>query len=317
MGEANQRSGRRRSALGWPIRRVLDPRVQWILNFIDERLGSSDTRAPVHVRLDAMEQRMDALLRGFGREFGQAIGPAADNPTLADVTVDLATFLNWAGGPDGVAAQGGLWFNPPVPLEYFPGRVDVLLVNERIVEQPFVFAEVAKAQGPPARVLDVGGGESTVGLSLASLGYDVVVCDPRGSRLTHPNIEVRAHPVEDLGPDAGPLDIVVALSMIEHIGLGFYADPAHRTEADADVRFLQHVRDLLRPGGRLILTVPYGPTATTDAFQRVYDEQRLDRLLAGWSDIEKQIVWRRDRLTWTPAAAAGGDAGVALISATR
>src|SRR5207244_11085210 len=109
---------------------------------------------------------------------------ALDAPTAA--------FLNWTGGPDGWASLSGLWFNEPVPVEYQEGGVGVLLVNERIVEQPYVFAAVAAGGPGPLRVLDVGGGESTVGLSLASLGHHVTVVDPRGAALEHPRLSVIA-----------------------------------------------------------------------------------------------------------------------------
>ena len=48
--------------LGFPLRRVLNPRVAWTVAEVDARLGSRDnTRPPVHDRLDRLDVRMDAL----------------------------------------------------------------------------------------------------------------------------------------------------------------------------------------------------------------------------------------------------------------
>ena len=127
-----------------------------------------------------------------------------------------------------------MWFNEPVPLEYRAGGVGVLLVNERIVEQPYVFAAVAGPVTRRLRILDVGGAESTVGLSLASLGHDVTVVDPRGAVLEHPRLRVIASRMDEVGDDAGPFDVAVALSAIEHFGLEHYTGEAGDARADAD-----------------------------------------------------------------------------------
>jgi len=48
--------------LGFPLRRVLNPRVAWTVAEVDSRLGSRDnTRPPLHERLDRVDARMDAL----------------------------------------------------------------------------------------------------------------------------------------------------------------------------------------------------------------------------------------------------------------
>ena len=48
--------------LGWPLRRALDPRVQWTVAELDARLGSQGgARPPVHERLDRIEAALEAL----------------------------------------------------------------------------------------------------------------------------------------------------------------------------------------------------------------------------------------------------------------
>ena len=294
--------GRLARALGWPLRRALDPRVDMTVAQIDARLGPGRPR--VHDRLDDLDRQ--------GREVLAALG-WQEARELAALDAPRAAFLNWASGPEGYAAQAGVWFNPPVPVEHHPGRVDVLLVNERIVEQPFVFAALAQLPAG-ARILDVGGSESTVGLSLAALGHAVTVVDPRPHPLAHPNLTHAACRLDEL--EAGtPFDAAVALSAVEHFGLEHYG--TERTDERLDLAATRRLRELVRPGGLLVLTVPFG-AASADAFQRVYDEAGLAELLEGWEVVVSRRVGRTGRTTWeADAASAPEHHGVALVSARR
>ena len=148
--------GRLKHAAGWPGRRLLDQRVLWLASLVEDRLGRSDVT--VHDRLEDLDRLGRAQLQGLGFLELEAGTPGR---RLADLSAPVAGALNWVEGPDGYAAQAGVWFNPPVPVEHRAGGAGVLLVNERIVEQPFVFAHVGAA---PRRILDLGGAEATVAL---------------------------------------------------------------------------------------------------------------------------------------------------------
>ena len=289
-----------------PLRRSLDRRVEWLISLVDDRLGRRDS--PVHDRLDVLERNTDAVLTTLSwRRTGLGEGRTLD--TLGD---QEARYLNWAVGADGFAAQAGMWFNEPVPVTHAPGEVTPLLVNERIAEQPWVFAAVPPT--PPQRVLDVGGSESTVALSLAVLGHRVDVVDPRGYALAHPNLTVHECRLDEL-EGAGEYDTAIALSAIEHFGLGHYEPSAAGAD---DVRAVQHLKTLVRPGGRLVLTVPVSSSAATNGFERTYDADRLDALLEGWTIQDQVLVRQADSLTWERAD--GGidmERGVALVVATN
>jgi hypothetical protein len=296
--------------LGWPLRRALDPRVDMTVHEIDARLGSQGLARPtIHDRLDDLDRTGRDMLAGLG--WRDVPDPGGE---LAQLDAPRAAFLNWATGPDGYASQAGHWFNPPVPVHHEAGRVEVLLVNERIVEQPFVFATLA---GLPdgARILDVGGSESTVGLSLATLGYRVTVVDPRAHPLRHPNLEHAACTLDELPDPAQPFHAAVALSAVEHFGLEHYGLTAR--DERLDLAALARMRELVAPGGLLVLTVPFGESAAADDFQRVYDETGLSELLRGW-DVQRSLrAGRIDRLTWQLGAPSRERHGVALVSARR
>ncbi len=298
---------RLRRAAGWPGRRLLDQRVLWLVSLVEDRLGHSDVT--VHDRLEDLDRLARAQLQGLGF---LELGSGAPGRRLAELSEPLARALNWAEGPDGYAAQAGVWFNPPVPVEHRAGGVGILLVNERVVEQPFVFAEVGAV---PQRILDLGGAESTVALSLATLGHDVTVVDPRGYPVAHPNLTAAAVRLEAHESPA-PYDVAVALSAVEHFGLSHYeAGPPSQDDRAA----LARLRELLRPGGRLVLTVPFAAQASVDAFQRVYDSAGLTELLAGWRVEQRLAAWQTERTQWRLGSCEEplADRGVALVTATR
>lgn len=290
--------------------------MRWTAALVDERLGEraddlhrhlerlEDGHRGIHEKLAAL--RVSELL---GR------GPGS----LGALTEETGRFLNWAEGHEGYAAQADLWFNPPVALDHRPGAVAVRQVNERIVEQPFVFAGLAGLE-PGSRILDVGGSESTVALSLAGLGYEVTVVDPRGYPLAHPLVRSPGCRLDQLDPALDEFDGAVCLSAIEHFGLGAYADPSRPAQnARLDLAALAELRRRLRPGGVLALTVPFGAVARVDDFERVYDNDGLAELLAGWRVTRARAAWQVDPLTWIegslkePLAARG----VALVLAAN
>jgi len=296
--------------LGWPLRRALDPRVQMTVHEIDARLGSENLKRPtVHDRLDDLDRIGRDMLAGLGwRDVPQPGGE------LARLDAPRAAYLNWASGPDGYASQAGLWFNPPVPVHHEAGSMEILLVNERIVEQPFVFEALAPL-AKPARILDVGGSESTVGLSLATLGHEVTIVDPRAHPLRHPNLRHEGCRLDEL-PDPGEaFDAAVALSAVEHFGLEHYG--LDTIDERLDLKALECLRELVKPGGLLVVTVPFGAQASVDGFQRVYDEDGLAELVRGWEVQQSLRVGRIDRLTWKLGAPSRERHGVALITALR
>jgi hypothetical protein len=297
--------------LGWPLRRALDPRVRMTVHEIDARLGSEDFARPtIHDRLDDLDRMGRDMLAGLGwRDVPQPGGE------LSELDAPRAAYLNWAGGPDGYAAQAGVWFNPPVPVHHTAGGVEVLLVNERIVEQPFVFGAIASAFATPARILDVGGSESTVGLSLATLGHDVTIVDPRAQPLRHRKLSHAACRLDELPADGEPFDAAVVLSAVEHFGLEHYG--VGGADDRLDLAAMRTLRELVRPGGLLVLTVPFAEQASVDDFQRVYDEAGLAELLRGWAIETSLRAGRVDRLTWELDEPSRERHGVALTTARR
>lgn len=271
-------------------------------------MAMEQTVRQVQAESEALAAELSAVRSeiGFARkDIVERIAQVAPSVRLRELTgarldaidAGASAFLNYASSHQGPLADAGLWVNSPVTVEWQEGGARLGSVNERILEQPFVFAALGDL-APGTRVLDVGGAESTVALSLASLGYRVTVAEPQGYPFRHPNLGVHQGPIGSLAP-AEPFDAVVLLSAIEHVGLGHYpgTGPDAGDPAGADVATMGHVAGLLAPGGRLVLTTPYGPAAVNDV-ERTYDRDGVLRLLDGWRIHYAAVGRRVDDVTW-------------------
>lgn len=243
------------------------------------------------------ELRSGAMLTSAERlltEVRQALVPPVPRSVL-DVQPRDAELLNRMNAHDGFRSQAGVWVNEPISTGFENGVVSLNDVNERIGEIPFVLSKLGSLQ-PGSRVLDVGCCESIVSLSLASLGCDVTALDPRPYPFAHPNLTVITDPIERFHDDRG-FDAVVLLSTIEHLGVGSYG----LNEGDRlDLRAMAHIRSLLNPDGRLVLTTPFGVRAMNE-LERTYDVAGIHELVAGFQVVGEPVVLvRRNRIEWIP-----------------
>jgi 2-polyprenyl-3-methyl-5-hydroxy-6-metoxy-1,4-benzoquinol methylase len=228
-----------------------------------------------------------------------------------------ADFINWANGHTGPAAQAGVWVNQAINLFHHDGTVRLGEVNERIVEVPWVMG-LATSLEPGSLVLDFGATESTVALSMAALGLDVIAADLRPYAFAHPRIQSVVGPIEQWeGPDR-PLDAVTCVSALEHVGLGAYGETA--TAGDLDRQIVERFFRWLKPGGEIAFTAPYGQWQV-DELQRVYDAEHLDALFAGWEITGRAICVQTGTSTWERVeeepAWSPGEHGVVLLRARR
>jgi Methyltransferase domain len=296
----------------WPLRRFFDPRFAGIQQGVEEvrRIAIADSHAATETALftgrslDAILAQLEdnrrriegiegvpAKIDDLHRRF--SFDPGAQH-SVEDLDDFTARVLNYAVSHEGFAAQANLWFNPPLLVGYESQNVVLRWVNERIVEIPYTFRALSRVE-PGAKVLDVGGTESTVSLSLATLGYDVTLVDPRPNPLVHERLRTVVRRVEDW-EHTEPFDAVVCLSTIEHIGTGAYEQEENER---ADFEAMERIRELTRPGGVLVLTTAVGKgAADPDGFSRVYDRERLDELLQGWEIDDLTLVQRQDETTW-------------------
>jgi SAM-dependent methyltransferase len=134
-----------------------------------------------------------------------------------------------------------------------------------------------------------------VSLQLASLGYDVTAVDVDEYPFRHPNLHF--HRMDFLTNHFADncFDAALAISAVEHAGLGFYGDDPSR---DGDYAVVKQIYRVLRTGAQFIVTVPYGKQEFC-SWYRVYDSSRLRKLLHDFVVKKIQVFDGRGRENWT------------------
>jgi len=201
-----------------------------------------------------------------------------------------------------------------------------VFVNERIIELPFAIESLC-ALPKGAGILDLGCTESLFPLQAAGLGYHVAGLDFRPYPYAHPNLTCVRGDMCRLPFENDKFDGVFSLSSLEHVGIGFYEDPASCREADRTA--VEEIYRVLKEGGLFVVTVPYGK-ASVNSHQRVYDAEGLKTLLEKFDIQEKKHFqnFTKDGVPgnfWEQVSpekaaqveSAENTAGVCLIKATK
>lgn len=146
-------------------------------------------------------------------------------------------------------------------------------INERIIEIPWIFSQIDFGKNKKGKVLDVGWLESTVGISLATAGFQVTGIDIRKGELTHPNFRSIQGDICQSDLPSNTFDYVILLSTVEHIGLDTLYGKANPNTSDQ--RAINECLRVLKPGGKLLITTPVAKQARKDSFMRVYTPKIL------------------------------------------
>lgn len=179
-------------------------------------------------------------------------------------------------------------------------------LDERIVEIPWVVANLP-SEGP---VLDAG----------SALNHPIFLdrVMPRVESLTITTFtEEEAHP--ELGPsyvtsdlralpfESESFETIVCISTLDHVGMDNSAYGAAETRSDDPDREVElavsELHRVLRPGGRLLVTVPYG-RAEDHGWCRQFDEPGLGRIAEPFEDPEIRI-YKHSRRGWNPSSLRG------------
>ncbi len=181
----------------------------------------------------------------------------------------------------------------------FPNQFgkEPLRPTDRYVEYPFIVRNLPK---PPARILDVGSAGSYFPLLLAGFGYQVQGMDVREyaitNRLSFPNFQFFKGDIRKCVLADNTFDAVISTSTVEHIGLsGRYGMDE---DMDSDCKALAQMRRITKPGGVVIITVPFGKAKIIRPDCRVYDFAWLRRIEAGLTLSEEAYYLQDDAGDW-------------------
>lgn len=83
------------------------------------------------------------------------------------------------------------------------------------------------------------------------------------------------------------VDLVSLISTLEHVGLGRYGD---EIAVDGDILSMKEMLRILKPGGYVVLTIPYGYPTVVYNLHRVYDIGRLSKVTQGFKTIKAEYT---------------------------
>lgn len=170
-----------------------------------------------------------------------------------------------------------------------PSREHLLPVRD--IEWSWIASQMPYGQG---EALEFGNGGSFLGLIAAQHGFTVTAIGTGTVRwsYTHPQLRFVQGNVFTLPAPIGSFDLVINDSAIEQTGL-IRSYKGIREHFDKDLEVMARLRELMKPGGVMLLTIPIGQSTARVPRYRGYGAQQLRRLLQGY-EIEKEVFWRRN-----------------------
>jgi len=172
------------------------------------------------------------------------------------------------------------------------------LFGDREVEWSFVISRLTNG---PGEVLDFGASFGNLSIAAAQRGFHVLALDlgPERFPWKHPSVDFLRADLLNAELPLGYFDFILNCSSVEHVGLqGRYGVAAEET--NGDLAAMQRFHQLLKPGGKMLLTIPCGKDAAIAPWHRVYGEKRLPKLLRGYEVTEDEFWVKRADNRWYP-----------------
>jgi len=169
------------------------------------------------------------------------------------------------------------------------------LAGDRDIEWSWVISEIPDG---PKNLLDFGPGPfELLPLVAVRKGLAVTCFDIRQhkSLIETESLKYINGDISDYNFDGQSFDIIITASTIEHVGLGRYGDS--KVE-DGDIKAMTLLKSLLTSKGRMLLTIPIGRDAIHGNSHRVYGQEKLPKLLEGFTVVKSEFWSKPDKAIW-------------------
>lgn len=216
-----------------------------------------------------------------------------------------------------------------------PGKFGVSL-DERVVEYPWFFANLPDEKG---RLLDAGSALNFDVIlrhpKLANKKITIVTLAPESNSFTKLGAEYLYRDIRHLPFKDNQFDYISCISTLEHIGMDnaslYIKDNAFRESNSEDYLVaLKELKRVLKPGGSMYITVPYGKYQHLGFFQqfdegmirtalRIFEVYEINYfrydLISGWQVADSNDCTNLEYLGYDKVTHTGGPGaqGVACI----
>lgn len=176
-----------------------------------------------------------------------------------------------------------------------------------------------------SKILDFGCGGTPVSAGLTMFGYTISGIDFQETNFQHKNFIFIKNDFFKADFKKNSFDCVLAISVLEHVGMGHYGD---QPVENADLKSIEKIKEILKPGGFLYISVPGGRKKIYQkdgiSYIRIFDPTTIEKLLTGFT-IERELFFEKINQQWIETSKKniesleydGEDIGAILIKAKK
>ena len=155
--------------------------------------------------------------------------------------------------------------------------------SDRFIEYPWLLENINITSG---RLLDVG---STIGDRLYETlpkSVEINCLNLSAKKFRHEQIKFKRGDIRQTDYPDNSFDVVTCISTLEHIGVGGRYLSDHDPEGDA--KAMREIKRILKPGGQLLATVPYGARDVLP-INKLYNKAKIADLFSGFEIISQEF----------------------------
>lgn len=160
------------------------------------------------------------------------------------------------------------------------------LSGDRAIEWSWVNANMPDG---PGFALDFGPGGSQLATVAALRGFDTIGVDMMDQQRPFilPNLRFLKCDILEIDLPLNHFDLIINCSTVEHVGVTGRYNVTDELE-DGDLRAMMRLRQLMKPDGIQLLTIPIGKDTIWRPLHRIYGALRLPLLLKGFKVLSSR-----------------------------